>query len=299
MAETAVAEQTDDEQIQAFNAEVPTKAAWLPDKAWREKARTFLTIAKSGGLLPTGIADDAALLIILGGYQVGWTPLTALKRFYVVQGRLAMEAAGIAQLVHEKRLGGFEVLEATPEQATVRATNQSTGTTFTGTYTKADSVAAGLWGKHEKNPRQQLLWKCIAWVLRVVYPEHLGFIEDRDDADAIATPFAVTHETVEPYQGPPPRFVSTDAILQAAEAAGLDYAQMAAELGKRGWRVDQVPARYGEDLAAIFGPPVAKQPEPPAAEPETETDGPWRSKAETETPEPEPADGQRDLFAND
>jgi len=226
----------------------------------------YLGEAAKAKLLPAALNPEQCYLVLLAGHQVGMEPLESLGAFFVVNGKVSMEAHTMLALVHRKGIGYVEFGECSTERAVVTGHNTKSGTSYRSEFTAEDAKTAGLWGKNDvwkKFPRNMLKWRALADCCRTCFPEMLGKVYTPDEAEAIDTPYTVTHETVEPYTGPPPRYVDPDAVLRAVEAAGLTYEQMAGILGKRpGWTVATVPVAWVDRLEELFGPPVEPEPEP-------------------------------------
>jgi len=175
----------------------PTNAA----NAWVELLAPAADLASkiaSTDFVPTGMRNKPAAVAacILYGAEIGIGPMNALAKIDIVEGRPAPRA----ELARALALAaGHEVWveEQTNTKVTVCGRRHGSTQVQTSTWTLDDAKKAGLagranWGKY---PRQMLLARASAELVRMAFPDVLGgiayFAEELDgdgpDAPAVQT----------------------------------------------------------------------------------------------------------------
>lgn len=121
------------------------------------------TLAQArGGFIPSHFQNAAQVAaVILAGRELGVGPMAALRSFYLVNGKLGMDASFVSgrMLAHGIAL---EWLRDDDECASVRLTRAGMPP-YTSTFSRADAERAGLWGSAtwRKYPRAMLRARAI------------------------------------------------------------------------------------------------------------------------------------------
>jgi len=121
------------------------------------------TLAQArGGFIPAHFQNSAQVAaVILAGRELGVGPMAALRSFYLVNGKLGMDASFVSgrMLAHGIAL---EWLRDDDECASVRLSRAGMPP-YTSTFTRQDAERAGLWGSAtwRKYPRAMLRARAI------------------------------------------------------------------------------------------------------------------------------------------
>lgn len=162
---------------------------------------------------------DAAICIMYGA-EVGLSPMTALQRIIVINGKPTLDAQGMAALI---RGAGHSIMgETSNESATVTGKRADNGDTMSVTFTIDDAKRAGLVknGPWTQYPSSMLWARAVSKLARELFPdvlmgmsyvpEEIGGPVDEGEFLQPASPALSTDEggphTVDPSpaQGPPP-----------------------------------------------------------------------------------------------
>jgi hypothetical protein len=154
------------------------------------------TLAQArGGFIPSHFTNSAQVAaVILAGRELGVGPMAALRSFYLVNGKLGMDASFVSgrMLAHGIAL---EWLRDDDECASVRLSRAGMPP-YTSTFSRADAERAGLWGSAtwRKYPRAMLRARAITAGARayaadcfagsVYTPDELRGGDDRDEQPA-------------------------------------------------------------------------------------------------------------------
>lgn len=155
---------------------------------------------------------EAVLACILTGHEAGVTPMQALQKIYIVNGKAGMESELMRALVQR---AGHEIWieETSSERCTVaaRRTDDPEGRTLRITWTMDDARRAGLVGKDvwKKYPADMLLARATSRICRILFPDVLAglshtkeeLIEDALDAE----PVTVDHSPEPPRAAQEPQ----------------------------------------------------------------------------------------------
>ena len=151
--------------------------------------------AARGGFIPSHFTNSAQVAaVILAGRELGVGPMAALRSFYLVNGKLGMDASFVSgrMLAHGIAL---EWLRDDDECASVRLSRAGMPP-YTSTFSRADAERAGLWGSAtwRKYPRAMLRARAITAGARayaadcfagsVYTPDELRGGDDRDEQPA-------------------------------------------------------------------------------------------------------------------
>lgn len=203
------------------------------------------------GMAPKGLdTPEKAMVAILHGLEIGLTPMAALQRIAVVNGRPTIwgdgamglvRGSGACEWVRERIDGTGDAMTAVCE-----AKRKGEPEPIVGEFSVDDAKKAGLWGKSgpwQQYPKRMLQMRARAFALRDGFADVLGGLYLREEIEDSADPQRDT-----PRRAPPPPMPETQAI-------------------------EHKPA--AQDLPAIEHKPEPTQrrapPPPPAAEPTEDT----------------------------
>lgn len=229
----------------------PAGDRYAAAKPWRDDVFAMLKGMRAEGLLPKGMTEQAAFLVVTRGRELGMQPIEALSSLYVVNGRVALEGEAMLAAINRNNLGTYLVTESSVERAEVEMVNRS-GSKFTAVFTAEDAKRAKLssdpWQKY---PQMMLLWRAVSWGCRVCFPELFNGIYTREEAESME-PIPVAHtvtETTPPAAEPAPRFLALEDILAMKEAANVPASVLEDVIAGMGFTRDRVPTKLGEVLA--------------------------------------------------
>lgn len=161
------------------------------------------------GLAPKGLDTPAkAMVAIMHGLEIGLTPMAALQRIAVVNGRPSLWGDGAIGLVRGSGLCEFvrERIEGEGEKraAICEAKRRGEAEPIIGRFSVADARRAGLWdkaGPWKQFPDRMLQMRARAFALRDGFADVLGGLhlteELQGDSDQLQAPSA-------PRRAPPP-----------------------------------------------------------------------------------------------
>lgn len=141
---------------------------------YKEQARVFI----ASRLLPDSITTpEAALTVMVKGWELGLPPMQALNGITVIKGKPTMSAELMAAVIYRDH--GDESLywvENTNERAVLRYKRRTAKQSGEYTYTIEDAKRAGLlsnqtWSKY---PSAMLRARCISAVARLAFPDSIG-----------------------------------------------------------------------------------------------------------------------------
>ena len=173
--------------------EVTATGAVMKLTEWVQELNAAHTLASAlcnTGLVPQayrGKPDDGAVAI-LTGYELGLSPVAALKNIIIVNGRSSMYAQTMAALLQSR---GHKIWteESTSASVTVSARRKGSSKTETVTWTMERAQRAGYTSnkRYATNPEQMLYARCVSEVApRVAADVILGIatVEDLQDEAA-------------------------------------------------------------------------------------------------------------------
>lgn len=147
------------------------------DQVWR-----FATIVSKSGMAPKGMEKPEMITVaILHGLEVGLTPLMALQRIAVINGRPSIwgdaamalvRASGLCEYVYEAIAGDGERMTAI-----CRVKRKGEKEQIERTFSVPDAKVAGLWGKTgpwTQYPKRMLQMRARAFALRDLFADVLG-----------------------------------------------------------------------------------------------------------------------------
>lgn len=143
------------------------------------------------GMAPKGLdTPEKAMVAILHGLEVGLTPMAALQRIAVVNGRPTIwgdgaiglvRGSGACEHIHESITGDGEAMVAT-----CSAKRKGEKEPIVGTFSVADAKKAGLWGKQgpwQQFPKRMLQMRARAFALRDGFADVLGGLYLREEIE--------------------------------------------------------------------------------------------------------------------
>ena len=151
------------------------------------------------GLAPKGLETPQKVAVaIMHGLEIGLTPMTALQRIAVVNGRPTIwgdaaiglvRGSGLCEWIKETITGTGDARTATCE-----AKRKGEPATIIRSFSVSDAKKAGLWAKGgpwQQYPDRMLMMRGRAFALRDGFADVLGGLylkEEMEDAPAIAVP---------------------------------------------------------------------------------------------------------------
>lgn len=134
------------------------------------------------GLAPRGLEKpEAAMVAILHGLEIGLTPMMALQKISVINGRPTLWGDGALGLVRSSGLCRYvkESITGSGDAMTAVCETQRSGEPepVKRTFSVADAKRAGLWGKQgpwQQYPARMLQMRARAFALRDTYADVLG-----------------------------------------------------------------------------------------------------------------------------
>lgn len=240
-----------------MNAIVQTEAPRLPalqaggtvrpiipqdfEGAWR-----IATAVCKAGMAPKGLdTPEKAMVAVLHGMEVGFTPMAALQSISVINGRPTIWGDGAIGLVRgsgklewiKERIEG----EGDRMVATCEVKRKGEPDPVRATFSVDDAKKAGLWGKAgpwQQYPKRMLTMRARAFALRDAFADvlrGLGIAEEVQD-----TPM---RDVTPPSPPSPPKPPASKAV----EPEEIDAREIVPETGESTDAVmDEAPFDYGE-----------------------------------------------------
>lgn len=147
------------------------------EQIWR-----FATIVAKSGMAPKDMQKPETITVaIMHGLEVGLTPLMALQRIAVINGRPSIwgdgamglvRASGLCEYVYEGITGDDDKMVAV-----CRVKRKGEKEPIERTFSAADARKAGLWGKAgtwQQYPKRMLQMRARAFALRDLFADVLG-----------------------------------------------------------------------------------------------------------------------------
>lgn len=166
----------------------------------REQAGVLL----KSGLLPSSIrSPEAAVAVMLQGYEMGIGPMAALQTINVIGGKPSISPQLMLALIH--RTGLAESIEVTGDEKRAAVTIKRVGhPAHTETFRIEDAAAMGLASREnwQRQPAVMLRWRAVAACARVTFPdailglytpEEMGAevaVDELGDMQVVAAPVA-------------------------------------------------------------------------------------------------------------
>jgi hypothetical protein len=182
------------------------------------------------GMAPKGLdTPEKAMVAILHGLEIGLTPMAALQRIAVVNGRPTLwgdgamslvRASGVCEYISERAEGTGDALTAICE-----AKRRGEREPIVRTFSVADAKRAGLWGKGgpwQQYPTRMLAMRARAFCLRDGFADVLGGMylrEEFDDAPATEHAANTVRRASAPPPPPPPPAIEHKPAVAAPQPA--------------------------------------------------------------------------------
>jgi hypothetical protein len=174
-------------QLVAGNTPAPIVPTNI-EQVWR-----FAEMVAKSGMSPKGMERPETITVaIMHGLEIGLTPLMALQRIAVVNGRPTIwgdaamglvRASGRAEYVRESIRGEGEQMVAV---CTVKRRDESEP--HTSEFSVADAKKASLWGKAgpwQQYPKRMLQMRARAFALRDTFADVLGGLYLREEMEGV------------------------------------------------------------------------------------------------------------------
>ena len=176
----------------------------------------------AGALIKSGLApkdfrtQEAVLIAIQMGAELGLPPMAALQNIAVINGRPSVYGDALKGIVDGSGLMDAYADNVSAAGAAVTVMRKGRQP-LTRTFTIEDAKKAGLWGKAgpwSQYPQRMLLMRARSWALRDAFPDVLKGVISREEAEDIPA---------EPRNVTPPSPANTLAALDApAEVASAE-----------------------------------------------------------------------------
>ena len=199
--------------------------------------------AAKGGFIPDHFKSPAQVAaVILAGRELGVGPMASLRSFYLVNGRLGMDASFVSGRMLAHGIG-LEWLRDDDECASVKLTRPGCAP-YVSTFTRQDAERAGLWGSAtwRKYPRAMLRARAITAGARAYAADAFsGSVYTREELNATSHDEEPRVEHVAVVEGvpatPPTLEDGAERIVAALDVASTDVelAQLRAELVAPAW----------------------------------------------------------------
>lgn len=211
-----------------------------------DEAFRFARAVAQSGLAPKGMNEQAILVAIEMGAELGLPPMASLQNVAVINGRPSVWGDAIPAVCMASGLFDFEAFEETLEYddesgfavaATCTVRRLPKGRTVTRRFTVDDAKRAKLLGKSgpwsEYQPRM-LQMRARSWALRDAFPDVLRGLVADDPTSAGPMPIPTVIEQVEPE--PPPSSLSSLTSKMRERSAAASPGRSEAERADASYR---------------------------------------------------------------
>lgn len=237
------------------------------DQVWR-----FAQIVAKSGIAPKDMQKPETITVaIMHGLEVGLTPLMALQRIAVINGRPSIwgdaaiglvRASGLCEYVQEMVIGDGDNMVAT-----CRAKRKGEKDPIERTFSVADAKKASLWGKTgpwQQYPKRMLQMRARAFTLRDLFADVLGGLYIAEELEGL--------EDDRPMKDVTPR-----PVVRAQASPELPPTVPARRPPEPTEAGDAAPQRNAPEAAPTTGgrplPPLARGPRPKPSDADTEIPG--------------------------
>lgn len=165
------------------------------DQVWR-----FASLVAKSGMAPRDMQKPETITVaIMHGLEVGLTPLMALQRIAVINGRPSIWGDGAMGLVRASGLCEFVFEAVTGEGERMigvcRVKRKGEKEQIERTFSVDDAKKAGLWGKQgpwQQYPKRMLQMRARAFALRDLFADVLGGLYIAEELEGLDEPKDVT-----------------------------------------------------------------------------------------------------------
>ncbi|WP_306049285.1 recombinase RecT [Oceaniradius stylonematis] len=220
------------------------------DGAWR-----IAQAVTKAGMAPRGLdKPEQAMVAIMHGLEVGFTPMAALQSIAVVNGRPSIWGDGAIALVQSS--GKMEAFKEWREGegdnmvAICRVKRKGSDEPIEGRFSVDDAKKAGLWGKQgpwTQYPKRMLQMRARAFALRDAFADvlrGLGIAEEMADV-------AESHRP-EPPKPPVPPQASASAAQEPQEADVIDAEVIEPDEAETATQAGPAPEQAPSDTDAFL-----------------------------------------------
>lgn len=190
------------------------------------------------GLAPRGLdKPESAMVAIMHGMEIGLTPMMALQKIAVINGRPTLWGDGALGLVRGSGLCKYvkEWTEGTGDARTAHCETQRNGEPEPQrrSFSIGDAKKAGLWGKQgpwQQFPERMLQMRARAFTLRDTYADVLGgmyLAEELQGTEVDRGGHIPSAPALAPPPAPPPSPAAKATVLAAVAQATQPAAQAA------------------------------------------------------------------------
>jgi hypothetical protein len=220
------------------------------------------------GLAPRGLdKPEAAMVAILHGLEIGLTPMMALQKIAVINGRPTLWGDGALGLVRGSGLCRYvkEWIDGTGDTRTAHCETQRVGEPEPQirSFSIADAKKAGLWGKQgpwQQYPERMLSMRARAFNLRDTYTDVLGgmYLAEELQGTEPGIHAPATGEPPRAQLAPPPAPPSAPVQITASAEDRANDRAAERTMANGGAEPDQLADWLSERIeeAAIAGTPA-------------------------------------------
>lgn len=117
-----------------------------------------------------------AFFIIMYGYELGISPMAALRTIYSVEGTPTCSGEAMLALIRKSRLAEKIDIKQGEDKAVVFMKRRDTGEEYTATFSLQDAERAGLKGKFNWKgyPKKMMMWRAISECAKVLFGDVIG-----------------------------------------------------------------------------------------------------------------------------
>ena len=225
-----------------------------------EESKSLAKTFAMSALVPDALRGKEAdvLFIVLTGSEMGLGPMTSMRTFEVIKGKVGMKSeAMIAHVRSHPSVEYIRCIETSPQRAIWVSKLRTDSVENRTVFTWQDAVTAGLAGQdmYKKWPARMLQWRCASAHCKTHHSDIILGLYSTEEIESFARD--VTPPSKVPSTGTVPK---TEAETIAALTASIDSVKTteiarAASASKP--RMLQVP----EDPTPEYGPDVAPRSE--------------------------------------
>ncbi len=157
---------------------VPQQHSLMPTQAsWNQMLQMGQTLLKSGFLPQSIKTPEAAVAIMLTGYELGISPMRAFSKISVISGKPALGAELLLSRVYERYPNAdIEVVKREADGAILKARRDPKKKYVEFAFLLEDAKRAECLTKDswKKWPKAMYYWRAVSDMVRSIWPECLG-----------------------------------------------------------------------------------------------------------------------------